>query len=73
LPDLSGYDLAKHIRQSRWGRHTLLVAITGWGQSEDRRRAYESGFDHHLAKPVAAEALEAVLRRVGGRSTGEEA
>jgi PAS domain S-box-containing protein len=73
LPDLSGYVLAKHIRQSSWGRHALLVAITGWGQSEDRRRAYESGFDHHLAKPVAAEAIDAVLRRLGGRATGEKA
>jgi len=62
LPDLSGYALAKHIRESSWGRRTLLVAVTGWGQSEDRRRAYEAGFDHHLAKPVAAEAIESILR-----------
>ncbi|HEX4267965.1 MAG TPA: ATP-binding protein [Steroidobacteraceae bacterium] len=65
LPDLSGYTLAKHIRESSWGRRTLLVAVTGWGQSEDRRRAYEAGFDHHLAKPVAAEAIESVLRCLG--------
>jgi CheY-like chemotaxis protein len=65
LPDLSGYTLAKHIRESSWGRRTLLVAVTGWGQSEDRRRAYEAGFDHHLAKPVAAEAIESVLRGPG--------
>jgi PAS domain S-box-containing protein len=61
LPDLSGYDLAKHIRASSWGRRTLLVAVTGWGQNEDRRRAYEAGFDHHLAKPVAPEAIESIL------------
>jgi CheY-like chemotaxis protein len=65
LPDLSGYTLAKHIRESSWGRRTLLVAVTGWGQSDDRRRAYEAGFDHHLAKPVAAEAIESVLRCLG--------
>ena len=67
LPDLSGYALAKHVRESSWGRRTLLVAVTGWGQSEDRRRAYEAGFDHHLAKPVAADAIESVLR---GRGRG---
>jgi PAS domain S-box-containing protein len=65
LPDLSGYALAKHIRESSWGRAALLVAVTGWGQTEDRRRAYEAGFDHHLAKPVAAEAIESVLRCIG--------
>ena len=65
LPDLSGYDLAKHIRDSGWGRRTLLVAVTGWGQNEDRRRAYEAGFDHHLAKPVAPEAIESILRCLG--------
>jgi len=64
LPDLNGFTLAKHIRESPWGRHTLLVAVTGWGQREDRLRAYDAGFDHHLAKPVAAEAIESVLRMV---------
>lgn len=62
LPDLSGYTLAQCIRASGWGRRALLIAITGWGQSEDRRRAYEAGFDRHLAKPVDAEALESALR-----------
>ncbi|HEY6515561.1 MAG TPA: ATP-binding protein, partial [Steroidobacteraceae bacterium] len=72
LPDLSGYVLARHIRESHWGRRTLLVAITGWGQSEDRRRAYEAGFDHHLAKPVAAETIDSVLRMLGGTASGTE-
>jgi PAS domain S-box-containing protein len=63
LPDYSGYELAQQIRAKAWGRRTLLIAITGWGQAEDRRRAHEAGFDQHLAKPVAAEAIEAVLRR----------
>jgi CheY-like chemotaxis protein len=65
LPDLSGYVLAGRIRESSWGRRTLLVAVSGWGQDEDRRRAYAAGFDHHLAKPVAAEAIESVLRVLG--------
>jgi PAS domain S-box-containing protein len=64
LPDLNGYAVAKRIREARWGRRTLLVAVTGWGQSQDKRRAEEAGFDHHLAKPVAAEAIESALQMV---------
>ena len=56
LPKLYGYDVAKRIRESR-GRDVLLIAITGWGQEEDRRRAFEAGFDHHLTKPVQFDAL----------------
>jgi CheY-like chemotaxis protein len=43
-----------------------LVALTGWGQEEDKRRAFEAGFDHHLTKPVEATALEKVLARING-------
>jgi PAS domain S-box-containing protein len=68
LPDLNGYQLAQHIRETGWGQNTLLIAITGWGQSEDRRRAHEAGFDHHLAKPVAPEAIEAVLHIFRGKA-----
>ena len=51
LPRLSGYDIARHVREQR-GRDVLLVAITGWGQEDDRRRAREAGFDHHFTKPA---------------------
>jgi len=61
LPDISGYELARRIRSSPWGRDIGIVAMTGWGQDEDRRRAFESGFDQHLTKPVAADALEALV------------
>ena len=57
-----GYQLARRIRAVPWGQTAQLVAITGWGQEEDRRRAAEVGFDHHLTKPVAAEALDRLLR-----------
>lgn len=56
LPRLSGYDIARHVRQRR-GSDVLLVAITGWGQEEDRRRAREAGFDHHFTKPADFEVL----------------
>jgi DNA-binding response OmpR family regulator len=51
LPRLSGYDIARHVRERR-GEEVLLVAITGWGQEDDRRRAREAGFDHHFTKPA---------------------
>lgn len=56
LPQLSGYDIARHVREKR-GEDVLLVAITGWGQEEDRRRAREAGFDHHFTKPADFDAL----------------
>ena len=56
LPRLSGYDIARHVREQR-GRDVLLVAITGWGQEDDRRRAREAGFDHHFTKPADFEVL----------------
>jgi PAS domain S-box-containing protein len=62
LPDIDGYQLARSIRARPWGQTAQLVAITGWGQEEDRRRAAAVGFDHYLTKPVAAEALDRLLR-----------
>jgi two-component system, chemotaxis family, CheB/CheR fusion protein len=62
LPDFDGYQLAKKIRTSSWGRGTVLVAVTGWGQEQDRRRAFEAGFDHHLTKPIAADTVESLLQ-----------
>jgi DNA-binding response OmpR family regulator len=56
LPRLSGYDIARHVREKR-GAEVLLVAITGWGQEDDRRRAREAGFDHHFTKPADFEVL----------------
>jgi PAS domain S-box-containing protein len=66
LPDVTGYEVARQIRASDWGRKVPLVAITGWGQESDRRRAFEAGFDHHLTKPVAPETVDSLLRRIAG-------
>jgi PAS domain S-box-containing protein len=65
LPDLDGYQLAMKIRAAPWGRGIVLVAATGWGQEEDRRRAFEAGFDHHLTKPIAAETVESLFQSLG--------
>ena len=54
-------ELARRIREAPWGRGMLLIAATGWGQDEDRRRALAAGFDRHLTKPMDATALAASL------------
>ena len=61
LPRLHGYDLARRLRELPETRDALLVAISGWGQPEDKRRSREAGFHHHLAKPVDFEQIEALL------------
>ena len=63
---MNGYEIAKKIRSTVWGKRAVLVAVTGWGQEEDRMRAFAAGFDHHLIKPVTGPALEAVLQSVSG-------
>jgi signal transduction histidine kinase/integral membrane sensor domain MASE1/CheY-like chemotaxis protein len=52
LPRMNGYEVARQIREQTWGKKLLLVAVTGWGQHEDRQRAFDAGFDYHLTKPV---------------------
>ena len=52
MPRLNGYEAARRIRDEPWGKEMLLIAQTGWGQEEDRRRSQEAGFDAHLTKPV---------------------
>jgi len=61
LPKLNGYEVARRIRQQPWGRDTILVALTGWGQDDDRRRSQEAGFNFHIVKPVELAALEKLL------------
>jgi PAS domain S-box-containing protein len=61
MPRLDGHECARRIRSESWGGGVLLVAMTGWGQEEDRRRTREAGFDHHLVKPVDPEVLRAIL------------
>ncbi len=61
LPKLNGYEAARRIREQPWGQQMVLVAVTGWGQEEDKRRSQEAGFNSHLVKPVEPAALERLL------------
>jgi PAS domain S-box-containing protein len=64
MPDPDGYTVARWTRQQPWGVHARIVAVTGWGQPEDRRRTHEAGFDAHLVKPVEADDLLQVVARM---------
>jgi CheY-like chemotaxis protein len=61
MPRMDGYEAARRLRTMPWAATIVLVALTGWGQDEDRRRSEAAGFDHHLIKPVDPAALEALL------------
>jgi signal transduction histidine kinase/ActR/RegA family two-component response regulator len=61
LPTMSGYDTARLMREHPDSRDALIIALTGWGQEEHRRRSREAGFDHHLVKPVDMHVLEGLL------------
>lgn len=69
MPGMNGYDLARQIRAASWGRDILLVAVTGWGQDEDRRQAEAAGFDLHRVKPLDLDSLEALLPTGGTSAT----
>jgi PAS domain S-box-containing protein len=73
MPDLDGYEVCRRVRSQTWGRSVLIVALTGWGQEEDRRRAEEAGFDRHLVKPADPSlvmTLLASLPSARARATG---
>ena len=73
LPRLNGYEACRRIRQQPWGKDLMLVALTGWGQEEDRHRSREAGFDAHMVKPVDHDALTQLLAsRPPRKSAGSE-
>jgi CheY-like chemotaxis protein len=61
LPGMDGYQVAQTLRSQPQGDHLLLIALTGWGDADDKRRAAAAGFDHHFAKPVDSETIEAAI------------
>jgi CheY-like chemotaxis protein len=68
IPKLNGYDACRRIREQPWSRGMEIVALTGWGQEEDRRRSKEAGFDDHLVKPVELAILQKLLAKPALRS-----
>ncbi|MDP3761779.1 MAG: ATP-binding protein [Ramlibacter sp.] len=70
MPDLSGHEVARQIRETEWGKHMVLIAATGWGQESDARAALESGFDAHMIKPVDLRKLSALVDELLARQRG---
>jgi CheY-like chemotaxis protein len=61
MPDMDGYELARRVRQLPDCEDLTLIALTGWGQAEDRQRSQAAGFDFHLTKPADFETLQRLL------------
>ena len=72
LPDLSGFELARQLRSQMIGRSLFLAAVTGWGQPEDRAKAFAAGFDHHVLKPADRQKL-ALIIELADRGLGASA
>ena len=64
LPDIDGYEVTRRIRAHPDGQSIMLVAVTGYGQAEDRQRALDTGFDAHLTKPVSWEQVAELVGRL---------
>jgi CheY-like chemotaxis protein len=61
LPRLNGYEVCRKIREQSWGKDMVLVALTGWGQEEDRQKSKDAGFNGHVVKPIELTALTRLL------------
>ncbi len=64
LPNLNGYEVCRRIREQSWGEKTVIVALTGWGQEEDREKSVQAGFNGHMVKPVEFTALTNLLAKL---------
>ena len=64
MAKLNGLDACRHIRRKPWGKEPVIVALTGWGQAEDKHRSREAGFDHHLVKPIEPAMLQRFLAEI---------
>jgi CheY-like chemotaxis protein len=64
MPSVDGHETARRIREQPWGKDMVLVALTGWGQAEDRRKSREAGFNHHLVKPADPTVVAELLSKL---------
>ncbi len=67
MPKMNGYEACRRIREHAWGAQMTLIAVTGWGQEDDRRKSSDAGFDGHLVKPVEPETLEELSMHLHAR------
>jgi CheY-like chemotaxis protein len=73
MPRMDGYEAARRIRKQTRGQDVVLIALTGWGQPQDRIRTRDAGFDAHLVKPVSDDELIRTIRLLTGNSAPESA
>jgi len=71
MPRMDGYETCRRIKAEPWGEHTVVVALTGWGQDEDRQKSAAAGFDHHLVKPVDIGVLGTLMSSLDSRRDGD--
>ena len=71
MPKLNGYEACRRIREQPWGQGMFLIALTGWGQEEDRHRTAEAGFNQHMVKPVDPDVLMKLLASLSSEPGGE--
>jgi len=69
LPKLNGLDVCRRIREQPWGQRIVMVALTGWGQEDDRRKSQEAGFDHHMVKPLDYNELMKLLASLDAKAS----
>jgi CheY-like chemotaxis protein len=67
MPQMSGFEVAREL-QHLGGKKPVIIAVTGWGQTADRQRSREAGFDHHFVKPVSEETLRSVLAEIAAQA-----
>ena len=67
MPGIDGYEACRRMRAQPWGLTMAVIAVTGWGQEEDRRKTVLAGFDEHLVKPVEPALIVSTLNSVGSR------
>lgn len=73
LPGLNGYQIAERLRSTPETKGIVLIATTGYGQDEDRQRAMQSGFDHHVTKPIDSHALGEILSAIADKTSSTTA
>jgi CheY-like chemotaxis protein len=64
MPKLNGYEACRQIREQAWATQVIIIAVTGWGQDEDRQRSKDAGFDMHLVKPLDPLVVERLMRKL---------